>query len=377
MIKVGFLLSLSKEWMGGVNYYKNLFYALNKYCKNEIEIIIFVPTNSDEGLLQLVSPYVSEIIYTSMLNSKNLKWLSWKFLNKYFRSTFLIESFLKKYNIDVLSHSSVLNLKTIKTVSWIPDFQHIHLPNMFSQKDIQNRNHSYTNIAKFSDKVILSSYDAKKDFENFVPNLKSKAKVLQFVSQPESQSSTIEFDILKEKYNLRKEFFYIPNQFWKHKNHLLVLQAAKLLKERDVAFQIVCTGHLKDSRNFEYINELINFKTIHQLDNDVLFLGLIPYEEVFSLMKYSKAVINPSLFEGWSSTVEECKSLEKEMILSDINIHKEQYPNATFFDSLSDISLANCIEYYRNKKNLEVNLEERTKKYAKRYLNILDEVLNA
>lgn len=377
MIKVGFLLTLSKEWMGGVNYYKNLFYALDKYCKDEIEITIFVSPDVDMNLLALVQPYVSEIVYTPMQNTRSLKWLSWKILNKYLKSTILIEPFLKKYNIDVLSHSSVLNLKTIKTISWIPDFQHLHLPKMFSEKEIKNRNSSYKKIARDTDRVILSSYDALKDFKNFVPEFKSKAKVLHFVSQPESNMSNLSFDELKEKYNLKKEFFYIPNQFWKHKNHTIVLKAAKLLKERKVDFQIVCTGHLKDTRNFEYINELINLKKTYRLDRDVLFLGLIPYAEVFSLMKYSKAVINPSLFEGWSSTVEECKSIGKEMILSDINIHKEQYPSATFFSRNSDVSLADCIENYQDGKNFEINLEERTEKFANTYLKILKEVINA
>ena len=77
------------------------------------------------------------------------------------------------------------------------------------------------------------------------------------------------------------------------------------------------------------------------MDANIKLLGLVDYEDVFALIKFSKAVINPSLFEGWSSTVEECKSVGKNMILSDLGVHKEQYPEATFF-------IRNDIESFQN-----------------------------
>ena len=53
---------------------------------------------------------------------------------------------------------------------------------------------------------------------------------------------------------------------------------------------------------------------------------MVPYSDVVALMIYSQAVINPSFFEGWSTTVEEAKSLGKQVILSDIAVHREQDP---------------------------------------------------
>src|SRR5690606_7479795 len=45
-----------------------------------------------------------------------------------------------------------------------------------------------------------------------------------------------------------------------------------------------------------------------------------------TLMRKSVAIINPSLFEGWSTTVEEAKSLGKSILLSSIAVHLEQAP---------------------------------------------------
>ena len=43
-------------------------------------------------------------------------------------------------------------------------------------------------------------------------------------------------------------------------------------------------------------------------------------------MRQSVAVLQPSLFEGWSTTVEEAKSIGKTILLSDIPVHREQAP---------------------------------------------------
>jgi glycosyltransferase involved in cell wall biosynthesis len=60
-------------------------------------------------------------------------------------------------------------------------------------------------------------------------------------------------------------------------------------------------------------------------------LGLIPFDDVLALNAAADAVLNPSLFEGWASSVEEAKSLGTPLILSDIDVHREQAPSAQFF----------------------------------------------
>ena len=59
-------------------------------------------------------------------------------------------------------------------------------------------------------------------------------------------------------------------------------------------------------------------------------LGVVPYNDLLSLMAYSIAVINPSKSEGWSSTVEQAKSYGKMILLSDLDVHLEQNPKRKF-----------------------------------------------
>lgn len=78
----------------------------------------------------------------------------------------------------------------------------------------------------------------------------------------------------------------------------------------------------------------------------MLFLGLIPYQDVAALMQGAVAMINPSLFEGWSTTVEEAKSLGKRIILSNIPVHMEQNPErGLFFEPHNPEALADAISH--------------------------------
>ena len=379
MIKVGFIGAVSKEWMGGLNYFNNLLFAIDSLNNKELQIFVFVGKKTDEDIKNMFKRY-GTVIEDRIFDRKSLKWFLMKLEQKIFKTNFLLENILKKYDIQVLSHSSITKFKNIKTINWIPDFQHIHLPQMFSKKEIENRDKSFIQIIKESDVVVLSSFDALKDLRKFSSEYKNKARVLQFVSQPNSRyfelNENDKNNVLK-KYDIKDEFFYMPNQFWKHKNHMTVFTAINELKKDGIQICIVCTGHLADYRNKTYIDEIKNFIKINNLEKNIKLLGLVEYEDVFALIKFSKAVINPSLFEGWSSTVEECKSVEKNMILSDLDVHKEQYPNATFFERNSVESLKNILKNYK-KENIDSNIESleiRTKKFADTYVSICNEVL--
>ena len=382
MIKVGFIGAVSKEWMGGLNYFNNLLYAISVLEDKKIEAVIFVGKKTDDEIKNTFKKY-AKVVEHPMFDRKSLHWFVWKVLYEIFGSRYFLDILLKKHNIQVLSHTNLYGLKSCKTVNWIPDFQHLHLPGMFSKKEIKSRNESYLELIKKSDKIVLSSYDALKDFNVFTPEYTQKVDVLQFVSQPDNRYFQLNEDdkrVLLEKYNLEKEFFYIPNQFWKHKNHRLVFEAIKNLKDKQQEANVVCTGYMNDYRNKEYINEIKDFIVKNNLEKNIKLLGFIDYQDVFSLIKFSKAVINPSLFEGWSSTVEECKSLGKNMILSDLDVHKEQSPSSVFFNRNNVKSLADVLANY---DNIELNNQDisslrlRTLKFGEKFQTTILDVIDA
>lgn len=383
MIRVGFLLNVTPNWMGGLNYMKNLLYAINTLKDKEIVPIMFVSKNMNPKLKEEFGE-LATMVEVSFMTPKSLTWWLWKITRKLFHSDFMVEIYTRKYKIDIYSHSGLIGLKKTKSINWITDFQHIHLPEMFSEKEINSRNKWFIRYSKKSDAIILSSNDALNDYLKFTNDTSNKAKVLHFVSQTGEYLpySMTEFNKLKNEFNLPDDFFFIPNQFWKHKNHIVIFKALVLLKKKGINITVVCSGNMNDYRNKDYFNQVKQYITDHEID--VRLLGLIAYDKMFRLMKYSIAVINPSLFEGWSSTVEECKSLGKNMILSNIAVHKEQNPPNSFYfepnneDELADILLnnfqnRNSIMKLYNENEYTENIKIRTLDFASKYKSIVME----
>jgi glycosyltransferase involved in cell wall biosynthesis len=380
MIRVGFLLN-NVNWTGGINYFKNLLFALSKYPSKNIEVIVFVGKKTKEK--EVYGKY-AEIIEYSFFDIYSIKNILGRIGNKLFHNkTWYLQKILKKHRINILSHSPFAKIEGIKTITWIPDFQHIHLPEFFTKKELKFRDEDFLLKTQESDGLILSSYDALDDLKKFLNGKKNvPVFILHFVSQPDEQYFRLaenDEKKLKKKYNLPDIFFYLPNQMWAHKNHITVFKAVKILKSKGISTCVVCTGNMQDYRNKEYIQNVLDFVSGNNLEENIKLLGLLDYEEVFALIRFSKAVINPSLFEGWSSTVEECKGVGKPMILSDLAVHKEQYPNAVFFERINSGDLAEKMEKYNEYAVNSIpnfNVEQATTEFAKMYEKIVFAVLN-
>lgn len=370
-IKIYFPRENSSGWLGGVNYFKNLLYALSLVNNNEFEPYLS-PKNPKE-----LFRYAKKINGIIFIKDK----FAHKILGKkYDRNTSVIK------RVDIFSHC-YKPYSDVCSISWIPDFQHLYLPDMFEKKELEQRDAIFKDIAKNATLVILSSYDALNDFKKFAPEFAHKGRVLNFVSyiNPKIYDLTDrKSQEIKSKLELPEKYFYVPNQFWKHKNHITVLKAVSELKKQGIDIKIVFSGHKNDYRDKGFFGEIAKFIEENNIQENVKILGIIELEEVFYLMRNCIFIINPSLFEGWSSTVEEAKSLGKNIILSDLNVHKEQNPpNALYFSALDDKQLAEILKEkwqsnsfgpdFELEKSARENMLARMKKFGKEYKQILYE----
>lgn len=386
-IKVGFLLNLSYSWMGEVNYIKSLLISIKKFESHSIHPIIFFPENID-GKLRKEFEILAEVNTTSLLSKGSINYIIWRATRKIFNTDKYVEIVLRNFKLDIFSHSTLIGLGNTKTLNWIPDFQHLRLPQMFNKNEIILRNKSILNLLNKSDRILLSSKDAQQDLiENFGFKYKQKVDVIEFVSIIEKYAKYEKNDIeyIKSKYNIPQKYFLLPNQFWKHKNHLLVFEALSILNNKGLDISLVCTGLLDDYRNKDYAISILNF--IKETGIDVKMLGLINYQDLILLIKSSIAVINPSLFEGWSTIVEECKTLGKNLIISDIPIHREQNPeHVIFFNPYKANKLADILESVFANQNEYLHLYDedeyynynnlRQKEFIIKYKNTLLKTIN-
>ena len=383
-LNVFFAENTSQDWLGGLNYYTNLFTALQKIENPKIKPYILKQGNQASNILYK---------YAEILNVK--KTLYYYFIKKILfpilHKDFDIRRYAVKHTsvkIDAVSHSDAeINLPRIL---WIADFQHLHLPQMFTQVQLDERNKKLRKAVEESETVILSSNDAFNDFKKIYPEFSEKCEILNFVAIPQENIYSITDEIAgatKEKYNLPEKYFYVPNQFWKHKNHKIVLEAISILKQQNINVHVVFSGNTNDVRNPGYFDELLQFIKDKNIIENIHILGIIERNELFVLLRNCVSLINPSLFEGWSSTVEEAKSIGKNCILSDLSVHREQNPpDSVYFDvndsnALAEIMAKNWQERtggsdFLLEQEAKKHLLERIKNFGLKYQQILLKTLN-
>jgi glycosyltransferase involved in cell wall biosynthesis len=190
--------------------------------------------------------------------------------------------------------------------------------------------------------IMVSSEAARKDCENFYPSSRGHVQVVPFAVMVNGADG-IDPGLTRQHYGLPEHFFYLPNQFWKHKNHQAVIDAVSLLKKRGIEVVVAASGQSADPRHPEFYRQLNRTVAEAGIADNFRFIGMVPYRDLLGLMKASAAVINPSLFEGWSTTVEEAKALGVPLILSDIHVHREQAMNAEFFAPDDPAGLADIL----------------------------------
>lgn len=135
-----------------------------------------------------------------------------------------------------------------------------------------------------------------------------------------------------------------------------------------------------DTRDETYFPSLKKLIEENKLEQNFRLLGVIPYQHIQVLMSQCSALINPSKFEGWSTTVEEAKSLGVPMILSSLAVHKEQaLDNAYYFDADSPMDLAKVLQKFRVVKDSKKSILQekalqnalnRVASFAKDFVNL-------
>ncbi len=385
MIKVGFIINFnSKKWLGGFNLIINLIKSLRILKKKQIEPILIIDENVPLNELKRLNIKIIKTNYFS--KEKTYQRIFNKILIHLFGKSYLYDRFFKILKIDILSHTllSLGKKSSIKSFPWIPDFQYYHYPENFSLKNRIMKKLNIVFLGKHSNKIILSSKSARNDLKKISYNAYKNSVSNPFSFDLLKKNQIINSSKIKKKYKLKNNFFYLPNQYFVHKNHMVVLKALKKLlnnkKNKDIT--IVSTGFNNDHRNPNYFKEIMLYIKKNKLNNNFIYLGVVPYKDMMSLIFNSVALINPSKFEGWSSSVEQAKSMGKKILLSDISVHKEQNPKrAEFFSQNNYDELAYKIKkiwfgYNYKYEKILINrsyraLENKLSKYALDYQKII------
>lgn len=324
-----------KKWMGGIYYIKNILFQLSISAQAREKYDLFLCTNSSvmdefQDLAEVMDITVIEYDHT-------------------------LEQILKicsAYNIQVvlpITGGEYTWLLNDISLYWIPDFQDVFLPENFDYEEVEYRKQLRKYIAEEHRGLILSSENAYSHYKMLFPDNLHNVFVAHFTScihsLTDQMTDSYRADVMK-KYGIDYDYVFVANQFWKHKNHTVVLKAMnKIINEEKRELHLVCTGLLQSyGEKNEYVNELYQYIEKHSLGRYIHFLGLLERTEQLSIMANSQMLIQPSKFEGWGCSVEDAKAMGKVIVLSDIDVHKEQqYPKAVLFPKDDGEALADII----------------------------------
>jgi glycosyltransferase involved in cell wall biosynthesis len=342
-LRIGVLDLTTAGWMGGLSYTHMIVQSLAQACKaGDAELFAFMAHGNQlpEG-----APGVTELpVPTSrygrpgrvlrrvlpLPDKSNLLWLA------------------KKHQLSVVVPALGIPRFTFGTrsIGWIPDFQHVHLPHFFSAGERAGRDRQFADVAARCDAVILSSQDAYRDFVSFAPQARDKAHVMPFPSLVAFSPPSGNPLIAAQKYRLPEKFALVVNQFWAHKNHAIVVKALALLRDRNIRIPVVMTGLPNDPRDPQNatLSALMQQLAIAGLQDQVFILGRVPYADLVSLQRSTALLIQPSRFEGWNTSVQDLKALGRPMVCSDLAVHREQATDCLgFFECDDETKLATLL----------------------------------
>lgn len=315
--------------VGGIEkYMMSLAYELPRIRKSDL-FYFYIPSDTDSLFKDTASNVVKILISRKELDmSKTLS------------------GFIKKDSIDMwfcpLHRLDPADVST-RSIVFISDLQHKHFPYFFSESELAWRDKYLLGSANQATSVIVPSQFTKNDILRYADRCPDEvfvvaedaALVFRGMNGVSSSSDLKKFGLKGGNY-----FFY-PANTWPHKNHARLIEALMPLFDKyDV--NLVLTGYEHNAH--EEIRSLIKSK---KLEARIKFLGFVEDEELPGLYRQAKALVFPSLFEGFGIPIVEAMRSKCPVICSNSSSIPEVAGEAVvYFDPLSVKDIREKIEYF-------------------------------
>lgn len=334
-----------KGWFGGWMYMRNMVRALAEFGDADQETLLFLgPDRADDPYVRDLTdlPRTRVIIDPAFAEERVRSGIVQTLATG--RNSPILDAY-RREGVDVAFAPAIYHgwRSDVPAIAWFPDFQHRRLPHMFSRAGWWKRDIGFRAQVASSPIILLSSEDAERDCLSYYRGARGRTCVARFAVPVDSWPDADTAWARLRAEGVTEDFVFLPNQLWQHKNHMLAVEAAALLAQRGSSRVILVTGHGQDPRRPGYRAEIEARIAALGAGNHIRLLGSVDHGLVQAMMMGCNALVNPSRFEGWSTTVEEAKAVGTPMLLSDIPVHREQAPHAAFFGTDDAEALADAI----------------------------------
>jgi glycosyltransferase involved in cell wall biosynthesis len=250
-----------------------------------------------------------------------------------------------------------MSLTALPTIFAPWDLQHLHYPQFFTREQVRWRDFHYREWCRRATALEVGSHWARDDV--IARYVLPGAKVHAIARGAPVQAYALDEAALRgaaRTLHLPERFCLYPAQTWRHKNHLRLLDALALLRDRDgERLHLVCTGRKNDF--WPHVERRIRELDLQSL---VTFLGYVPPIRLRALYRLAEFVVYPSLFEGGGLPVVEAFVEGAPLACANATCLPEQAGDAALlFDPLSVDSIAAALRALHRDRALRLQLRER------------------
>jgi len=172
------------------------------------------------------------------------------------------------------------------------DLQHRHFPRFFTAEELATRERVYPAACAAAGAIVVEAHWVKNDICRTFGIADEKVLCIPIGAPEGGPAPASGASPSRSRPNGR--FVFYPAQAWPHKNHLALLEALRLLHDRDgIALDLVCTG-----RKTSFWPTIAERVARLGLRERVRFPGYVDAGELAVLYRDALAVVLPSLCEG-------------------------------------------------------------------------------
>lgn len=366
-----YIPELSQTWGGSRQYSKGVLEIMAKDANNQY----FIYHNNDDSEIMKVlhsNPQLtlikdSDVKYSEPSKIKRgvvkiLNGLLQEFpVRKKIEITSIADILCELFTIDVIysPHQFIPTAKKAKLIITMHDVQELHFPEFFTPQIRAYRATTYMDYLYRADKIIVSYNHVKEDLVKYFQIPENKIGVLLINMNDLWINHFSEGEIIDVK-NITNsgDFLLYPANTWKHKNHLNLIRAVELLRnEFKINVKIVCTGNKN-----EYFEDIYNLIKKSELEEQIIFTGVVSEQTLYSLYKSCRAVIVPSLYEAGSFPLYESILLNVPVVCSNVTSLPETICNKDCLFNPSDINdIASIIKKVWTDENFRNKIQEKLK----------------
>jgi glycosyltransferase involved in cell wall biosynthesis len=190
----------------------------------------------------------------------------------------------------------------IPTVCVVHDVQYRDYPTLFTKLDWRERDIHLRLACRRAKRLICPSSFVRRTIE--ATQLALTGQVAEIPHATQARLPLVDRGTAEEALSSRgltpRGYLLYPANFWKHKNHEMLLAAFSLFLRRGERplMKLVCTGESGARRD-----DLKRLAGAMGLAEAVVFPGFVAVEEFAALMRGARALVFPSLYEGFGMPV--------------------------------------------------------------------------